>query len=706
MMNSGSTTRRTDPPPTPAPPAPPVGRNPDPTPPPPSTSLAGELREIDEKMRAGLAAEDYRGITALLDDARKRHGTPEWLSDIDLRIPQVLGRARRNSLPLRDKGVEAQKRKDAAEIKALKEKIAAWGFPVLVEEFDKALADAATAPPPPPPPPPPVDPNAPPFVLYDDALAPGVRNHSWLSTVDLASTRKPHEGSKSIAWAVQKPWAGLYLQWDKDLEPAEYPYISFWLCPNYESFQATVTLWGKANAGSAQFNFNNLGGLPKAGQWKNYVIPTADFHPVGNIVHAFVLQADRVTNDPLFYVDQIRFIRAAEDKAAPPPPPPPPPADPLGGKWGQAALKAAARDYDGALKLVDDPADAELLKLAAQVPAEAGKLIDKWAKGQKVRFEYVGSAGDRVLAEGAVLTADAVKVSISREDGPLDVPVSEFTPGTLADLFRGRPDRKPQDARGAAAFCALEGDVDGAKSAAIPEKYLAFAQKRSGPSEAEAAARRLFWTAESEFSSLRRRGAAVEKYSTLLAGSEVPRLRPYATARLEAAEDSVFLADDLSGRGSFAPSGNSKIDVYWSSNADSAPSKAKENYVEAEFNALPGSVYRAWVWAGGCCQETFDASWQATELTTPNPKNSKEPLACEPGSDLAPALKMPASLRKWHAQHGGPKEPAKWEWIRSRSRSTRPPARSASASSPRSRASRSRPSRSAPPAATPPPPRR
>jgi len=665
VMNSGSTARHVDPPPAPAPPTPPSGRTPDPAP----AGFAGELRDLDEKMRAGLAAEDYRGVTALLDDARKRRGTPEWLSEIDLRIPQVLGRARRNSLPLRDKGIEAQKRNNAAEIKALKEKISAWGFPVLVEEFDKALADATTAPPPPPPStpdppaPPPVDPNAPPFIIYEDALGPWIQNRSWMTTLDFASTQKVHEGSKSLAVAMKHPWAGLYLHFDKALELTQYPSVSFWLCPNHDNPEIAVTLWGKANSGSAQFNLKKFGGLPKAGEWKHYVIPTADFHPVGDVVHAFVLQADKVTTDPLFFVDQIRFLPTAEDKTAPPPP-----ADPTSGKWLQAALKAAARDYDGALKLVDDPADAELLKIAAQVPAEAGKVVDKWAKGQKVRFEYVGPAGDRVLVDGTVISGDALKVSIAREDGPLDITLSEFTPGTLADLFRGRPDRKPQDARGAAAFCALEGDVDGAKraageNAALPEKYLAFAQKRGGPSEAEAAARRLFWTAEAEFSSPRRRGAAIEKYTALLAGTDAARLRSYVTSRLEAAKDTVFLADDLTARGSFAPSGNAKIDVYWSSTADSAPSKAKENYVEAEFVALPGAVYRAWVWAGGCCQETFDGSWQGTELTTPNPKNAKEPLSCEPGSDLAPALKIPTSLRKWHAQHGGPKEPLKWEWI-------------------------------------------
>src|SRR6185436_2190585 len=101
--------------------------------------------------------------------------------------------------------------------------------------------------------------------------------------------------------------------------------------------------------------------------------------------------------------------------------------------------------------------------------------------------------------------------------------------------------------RAAAAFCLFEGDVESAKrfwgdGGPIPEKLLA-----AKPSPADAAARRTFWTAETDFASPRRRGAAVEKFSALLAGDASPllsRLKPWLAARLEAARDTVFLADD------------------------------------------------------------------------------------------------------------------------------------------------------------------
>ncbi|MBV8879198.1 MAG: hypothetical protein JO332_04490, partial [Planctomycetaceae bacterium] len=67
-LNSNSSSRRNDPPPpsNSAPPQPPVGGT---APAPPPSGFAAELREIDEKMRAGLAAEDFKSVSALLAEA-------------------------------------------------------------------------------------------------------------------------------------------------------------------------------------------------------------------------------------------------------------------------------------------------------------------------------------------------------------------------------------------------------------------------------------------------------------------------------------------------------------------------------------------------------------------------------------------------------------------------------------------------------------
>jgi hypothetical protein len=676
MLTSTSSPRRPEAPapgPGASPTPPPVARTPDPPAAAPG-GFASELRDIDEKIRNAVTGEECRTTAALLDEARKRRMTPEWLSEIDLRMGQVVGRARRASILIRDKAIESLRRKDDAGVKSLRDQILSWGFPSVVEDFDRALAEAsnpaptpAPAPVPPPAAPAPVPAAADkPFTLYTEAMHSGVRHHSWGGKVDFACTEKAFEGSRSISFAPDRAWSAVYLSVDAPLSVDEYPYVTFAICPTIDTPQIILMLWGRNKDTSTNFELSKLGPPLKAGVWQRFVVPTAPFTPSEGHVAGFILQSGFTPlKTTLYYLDNVAFLRTATDSTGTTPAAAPSPAL---GKWTAASLKAAARDYDGAQKGLDDAADLELVKLAAQVPAEAAKIVDKWSKGQKVKLEYAGPNGARLVAEGNVVSADPVRVTIAREDGLLDIPVSELAPSMMADLFRSRPDRKPQDARAAAAFCAFEGDVEGMKkfageNAALPEKYLAFAQSRSALPEGEDAARRTFWAAETEFAAPRRRTAAIEKYTSLQSAPELVRLRPYIAARLESAKDTLFLAEDLVGTGTFTLTGNAKVEMFWMSSADSPPAKAKENYVDAEFYAFPGAPLKAWVWAGGCCQETFEASWQASELTAPNPKNPKEPLSCEPGADASLTLKIPASLRKWHAQHGGPKEPVRWEWI-------------------------------------------
>ncbi|HVE43278.1 MAG TPA: PA14 domain-containing protein [Planctomycetota bacterium] len=816
-------------PPAPPPPTPP--RPEEPKPPTPGSPFAAELREIDEKMRVGLGNEEFRQVAELLDGARKRRATPEWLSEIDLRLPQVEARVRRAAQPLRDGAVEAQKAKKAADVKRLRDKVVAWGFPSVVEEFDRALSDAAADVKPPPPPPlpaaagppkviyddamapnvlnwswncdidlgataqafegtksiavtpkikdgalylqindgvdssqykyftfavyvtepgiscglqlygdqkgwahppaefgglpnpgewkrfvipvaslnakatkitgfvfqvhrtattpllyidsvaflnvadaaPPPPPAAGAHLVYGDALAPGCRNSSWSSTVDFASTAQAFEGSRSISLATHQMAAGLYIALDRSVDPAEFPYVTFALYIADDNTKMGVALYNDWKPSGA-VGLDHLGGWPKNREWKRFVVPVTSINPNAKKITGFILQVYKTADHPLVYVDSIAFLKTAESTT--PKPAAKPPAAELEAyraRWTQAAAKAALREYAGAQRELEEAsaamkddaakaeaaADLELLKLAAQVPLEAVRILDKWPKGQKVKLDFLNAAGERESVEGTLISADALRVSVLRET-PLDIPVCELLPSTLAELFRGRADKKPTDARAAAAFCVFDGDLETARKLwgdgpAMPEKMAGHARPRT---EAELAARRTFWAAEADFASPKRRAAAVEKYASLPAADA--RLRPYVAARLEAAKDTVFLADDLNGAGAFVTAANAKLDACWTSTADGPATKAKENYVEAEFYAFPGVPYRAWVWAGACCLETFEFWIQATELVAPGSK----PLACEPGGDNAVTAKAPSlSLKKWHAGHGGAKEPSKWDWF-------------------------------------------
>lgn len=838
MSSHRTTVVHNDPAPAPpSPPAPPRLEDPKPPAVSPTSAFAAELREIDERMRTGLAAEEFRPVSEFLAQARTKRNTPEWLNEIDLRIPLVEARVRRAAQPLREKALEALKRKDDAEVRKLRERIGAWGFPTVVDDFDRALAEAVAAPPPPP-----AGASVPGLVAYADAIAGGWMNMSWDVDLNLTANDFPFEGNGCIHVVPKKKWGALCLVFDKPIDTREYPWVAFALRTNEDVPWIGVTVWDKAKpvnrmvnvaelgggfakprewkrfvvpiatfappdpkvtaiafqfqepldrlaasidgisflkgasgdapvsaapravwpegsfvvwddgyapgcrdhswSGSTDYaatspvfegtksigfapkqmaaglylgidngldssvytdltlalnlaedyvhcgvalyadgkpagavNFSDLGGYPKTGEWKKFTIPVSRLNPSARKITGVVIQVYKTGTRPLIYVDSVAFLRGGAGAA-----PPAPTAEAYRARWTAAAAKAALRDYAGAQKELEDAsaalkdeatkaeaaADLELVKLAAQVPAEAAKAIDKFLKGQKVHLQYLNLAGERESVEGSVVASEGPRLTILRDGGSLDLPVAELLPASLAEIFRARGDRKATDGRAAAAFCLFEGDAEAAKKhwEQIPAKYLAATRPVS---ESEAAARRTFWMAETDFAAPRTRGSAIEKYTSLLnseSSAFASRLKPYLAARLEAARDTVFLAEDMTAAGSFQQSGGAKMDVTWSSAADSAPSAAKANYVEVEFAALPGAPYKAWIWAGACCLETFDFSVQASELASPNPKNSKEPIPCEPGGDAALTPKAPSlTLRKWHAQHGGPKEPQKWDWF-------------------------------------------
>jgi hypothetical protein len=106
--------------------------------------------------------------------------------------------------------------------------------------------------------------------------------------------------------------------------------------------------------------------------------------------------------------------------------------------------------------------------------------------------------------------------------------------------------------------------------------------------------------------------------------------------------------------------------VVWNSIADSTLPRARENFVEFEFQAEPSKTYRLFVQTGGCCLEVMSCYCQASELTAPHPNKPKTTVAIEPGSIYGLTVKTPAiNLKPSHAAHdpNGAKRPEAWGWI-------------------------------------------
>ncbi len=393
--------------------------------------------------------------------------------------------------------------------------------------------------------------------------------------------------------------------------------------------------------------------------------------------------------DPL--ITDLEFALTAPPKASDPAPPAPPapPSSPPGEvqaymkAWEKAAALAeqidfgrAAHEMDDAARSIQDEAlreqaasDVKHLRLAADLRLEALEVLSKWPRGRSLRLVYRDETGERVWVEGPVHRVDALSVEFVQGGDVLGVPLGEVTPGSLVQVLKGLPDRDPQaDAAGAVTLCLLQGDLEGARQNEgnppfrAPEKYWELGrriaeQRGRGASSYEATARRLFWAAEREFRPAGTRGRAIEKVSTLLsehaATALVRRNRELLARRLDAGKEFFFFPRDLAAAGLFKPAEHPKVGPCWTSSADILRGKATDNYLELEFYALPNTAYLCWVHAGACCGETFAFYYQATDME-----------GAEMGSERGlPAKHSILFLKKYHAQHGGPKQPARWDWV-------------------------------------------
>jgi hypothetical protein len=320
----------------------------------------------------------------------------------------------------------------------------------------------------------------------------------------------------------------------------------------------------------------------------------------------------------------------------------------------------ALRD-DALLKAAAD--DAEALRQAAQALKEVQQVPPTWAKGQKLALDVSHAAGGAMRVEGTLLRMDPYRIEIERPGAaPVVVLIADVKIASLAGLLK-----QPRNARGLTLLGLLEGETQSA--ADVPERYVTWAQSAAGP---EPAREVQAWSrlAEAEMGAEDPATAAesAAKFATVLrefADTRVVRRnRAFLQSRSQGGKEYLFFPEDLTPGGTFAWVKNPKTETCVMSGEDSDPAKTKDNFVELTFSALPDTEYRCWAYVGACCAETFLFFHQATDLVGLPSKDAKDPVACEPGSGAYLSVKHTlTSLKKTHAQHTGPKSPARWEWI-------------------------------------------
>lgn len=493
-------------------------------------------------------------------------------------------------------------------------------------------------------------------------------NWSWGCKVEARSSAvPPFDGASSVAIEFQQNSGALYLGLPDAVELP--PYLSFAVYRVDESsFPYGLCLYGAGEKEHSEIStFDKLGGPPPVRQWRRYVIPTSLFKLPSGKIRGLVLQNYYPKFPaPTLYLDALQLHNGPVLAA-----PETPAVAAYRARWGQAALLAAGRDLDAALKLLKEaPASDETKKEQAEDLAdlerlralheEVRALLQKWPKGWNLAVDVLDAAGAARRVDEPVRRVDARGLEL--RSGEILEPGRILAP-SLAELFLARPKKAETDARAAALLCAIEGFPEAAK------RLFPGALKTGPPLPEDADARRFYLEAEEEYRGYATRARALEKFAILLKShGETPflrRLRTSIQARLDAPRDFVYAPSDLRPSGAFQVRRHEKGEIAWTLTEDVEKASRKDHALELEYSAPPGTEPRGWVLVGGCCQEVFTFHLQGTDVEGPDADNPSTVVKCDPeGALMTPVHPAGVTfLKRTHASHGGKKETERFAWV-------------------------------------------
>ncbi|HLY74018.1 MAG TPA: hypothetical protein VKU80_07850, partial [Planctomycetota bacterium] len=360
----------------------------------------------------------------------------------------------------------------------------------------------------------------------------------------------------------------------------------------------------------------------------------------------------------------------------------------LGRDFGAAATAltgAGARaDSDEAKKAASD--DAQTIRALGELYPEVLKIVGQTARLQACTLEYQDQPGVWKKVAGKTVKVEPTRIEF-KPDTPKDakelpaifIEITDLNAGSLADLYIARKkklEKKESDLL--ACFCLLEGAPESARATggSAPDRFWHFSpearEKAPRPNSREFEARVLFHQSEFEWRKSATKYNAIEKSKILIGDytstAIVKKYQPQIARRADTGKEFVFLPADLGATGDYNQFklNTNKADPSWITTKGIDFKDSLYNYIEAEFITLPNVQYRCWVYAGGCCQEVWNGSYQLSEGTTSN-KGKTVPI--DPGGTMAAPLPIPGGLKKTHEDHKPKgakthdKTPAKWDWI-------------------------------------------
>ncbi|MDP4181944.1 MAG: glycosyl hydrolase [Bacillota bacterium] len=146
------------------------------------------------------------------------------------------------------------------------------------------------------------------LTIYDDALASGLQNWSWGSTVDFASTSTVKSGSNAISLEYTGAWAALSIYSGQVIKTAGYDYISFWVNGGDSDKKLGFSITRDAaddtsTSPTVQFT-------AKAGQWTEVKVNMSDLANPEAIQRINIQELSGAAQTPI-YIDDLSLVGAA-----------------------------------------------------------------------------------------------------------------------------------------------------------------------------------------------------------------------------------------------------------------------------------------------------------------------------------------------------------------------------------------------------------
>ncbi len=104
-------------------------------------TFAAELAAIEERARAACGREEFKQAIDLLGQSRSKYNAADWTDRVDAAIGKIRDEAHKLQARLKEEARLAKRAGAPDRAAAIRERVARWGLPALVEDFDRALAD-------------------------------------------------------------------------------------------------------------------------------------------------------------------------------------------------------------------------------------------------------------------------------------------------------------------------------------------------------------------------------------------------------------------------------------------------------------------------------------------------------------------------------------------------------------------------------------